>query len=280
LREIHASQITEAVAKMAAESNIDLPQDVARALEAGREKEESPLGREVLDQILENARIAAQERVPICQDTGVAVIFVNLGQDVHITGGDLQTAIDEGVRRGYRGAYLRASIVNDPLRRKNTGDNTPAVVHVEIVPGDRLKLTIAPKGGGSENMSAVRMLKPAEGEEGVKQFVVEQVMKAGSNPCPPIVVGVGLGGTMEKAAILAKKALVRPLGQPNPDQDVARLEGELLALVNDTGVGPGGLGGRFTAMAVHVETFPCHIASLPAAVNIQCHAARHKEITL
>lgn len=280
MREIHASQITEAVAKMAAESNIDLPQDVARALEAGREKEESPLGREVLDQILENARIAAQERVPICQDTGVAVIFVNLGQDVHITGGDLQTAIDEGVRRGYRGAYLRASIVNDPLRRKNTGDNTPAVVHVEIVPGDRLKLTIAPKGGGSENMSAVRMLKPAEGEEGVKQFVVEQVMKAGSNPCPPIVVGVGLGGTMEKAAILAKKALVRPLGQPNPDQDVARLEGELLALVNDTGVGPGGLGGRFTAMAVHVETFPCHIASLPAAVNIQCHAARHKEITL
>jgi len=280
LREIHASQITEAVAKMAAESNIDLPQDVADALKAGREKEESPLGREVLDQILENARIAAQERVPICQDTGVAVIFVNLGQDVHITGGDLQTAIDEGVRRGYRGAYLRASIVNDPLRRKNTGDNTPAVVHVEIVPGDRLKLTIAPKGGGSENMSAVRMLKPAEGEEGVKQFVVEQVMKAGSNPCPPIVVGVGLGGTMEKAAILAKKALVRPLGQPNPDQDVARLEGELLALVNDTGVGPGGLGGRFTAMAVHVETFPCHIASLPAAVNIQCHAARHKEITL
>lgn len=280
MREIHASQITEAVAKMAAESNIDLPQDVADALKAGREKEESPLGREVLDQILENARIAAQERVPICQDTGVAVIFVNLGQDVHITGGDLQTAIDEGVRRGYRGAYLRASIVNDPLRRKNTGDNTPAVVHVEIVPGDRLKLTIAPKGGGSENMSAVRMLKPAEGEEGVKQFVVEQVMKAGSNPCPPIVVGVGLGGTMEKAAILAKKALVRPLGQPNPDQDVARLEGELLALVNDTGVGPGGLGGRFTAMAVHVETFPCHIASLPAAVNIQCHAARHKEITL
>jgi fumarate hydratase subunit alpha len=280
LRDIHVSQITDAVAKIAAESNIDLPQDVARALEAGREKEESPLGREVLDQILENARIAAQERVPICQDTGVAVIFVELGQDVHITGGHLQTAIDEGVRRGYGGAYLRASMVGDPIRRKNTGDNTPAVVHVEVVPGDRLKLTIAPKGAGSENMSALRMLKPAEGVEGLKQFVVEQVMKAGSNPCPPIVVGVGLGGTMEKAAILAKKALVRPLGQPNPDEEAARLEKELLALVNDTGVGPGGFGGRFTAMAVHVEIFPCHIASLPAAVNIQCHAARHKEAVL
>lgn len=280
MRDIHVSQITDAVAKIAAESNIDLPQDVARALEAGREKEESPLGREVLDQILENARIAAQERVPICQDTGVAVIFVELGQDVHITGGHLQTAIDEGVRRGYGGAYLRASMVGDPIRRKNTGDNTPAVVHVEVVPGDRLKLTIAPKGAGSENMSALRMLKPAEGVEGLKQFVVEQVMKAGSNPCPPIVVGVGLGGTMEKAAILAKKALVRPLGQPNPDEEAARLEKELLALVNDTGVGPGGFGGRFTAMAVHVEIFPCHIASLPAAVNIQCHAARHKEAVL
>jgi fumarate hydratase subunit alpha len=280
LRDIHVSQITDAVAKIAAESNIDLPQDVARALEASREKEESPLGREVLDQILENARIAAQERVPICQDTGVAVIFVELGQDVHITGGHLQTAIDEGVRRGYGDAYLRASMVGDPIRRKNTGDNTPAVVHVEVVPGDRLKLTIAPKGAGSENMSAVRMLKPAEGVEGLKQFVVEQVMKAGSNPCPPIVLGVGLGGTMEKAAILAKKALVRPLGQPNPDEEAARLEKELLALVNDTGVGPGGFGGRFTAMAVHVEIFPCHIASLPAAVNIQCHAARHKEAVL
>jgi fumarate hydratase subunit alpha len=265
---------------MASESNIDLPRDVVEALEAGRKIEESPLGRDVLDQILDNARIAAQERVPICQDTGVAVVFVELGQDVHITGGNLQTAIDEGVRRGYTDAYLRASMVSDPLRRKNTGDNTPAVLHVEIVPGDHLKLVMAPKGGGSENMSAVRMLKPAEGEEGLKRFVVEQVMKAGSNPCPPIVVGVGLGGTMEKAAILAKKALLRPLGQSNPDQEVARLEKELLGLVNDTGVGPGGLGGRVTAMAVHVETFPCHIASLPAAINIQCHAARHKETVL
>ncbi|MHB0911905.1 MAG: fumarate hydratase [Armatimonadota bacterium] len=275
MREIHVSEITDTVAGLCKEANYDLPSDVLRAVSEARE--ESPAGREVLAQLVENAEIARRERVPICQDTGFAVVFAELGQDAHVAGGGLTEAINAGVAKGYTEGYLRKSIVAHPLRRENTGDNTPAVIHTEVVPGEKLKITVAPKGGGSENMSGVRMLKPADGVEGVKKFVVELVRAAGSNPCPPIIIGVGIGGTMEKAAILAKKALLRRVGEPGPE---AELEAELLDLVNATGIGPGGLGGRVTALAVHVLTYPCHIASLPVAVNIQCHAARHKEAVL
>ncbi|MHB1001545.1 MAG: fumarate hydratase [Armatimonadota bacterium] len=280
VREIRASDITDAVADLCVTANYELGDDVYGALKDGAEREESPAGRDVFCQLVENADIARIDRVPMCQDTGFAVIFVELGQEVHIIGGLLSDAINAGVARGYKEGYLRKSIVSHPLERKNTGDNTPAVIHTEIVPGDKLKITVAPKGGGSENMSGVRLLKPSESVEGVKKFVVELVKAAGSNPCPPIIVGVGIGGTMEKAAILAKKSLLRPIGEHNPNPPDAELERELLRLVNDTGIGPAGLGGRITALAVNVETYPCHIASLPVAVNIQCHAARHKEIVL
>jgi len=280
MREINASAITDAVAELCMAANYDLGEDVYQALKAGASDEESPVGREVFAQLIENADIAREEQVPMCQDTGFAVVFIELGQDVHITGGLLTDAINTGVARGCTEGYLRKSIVGHPLDRKNTGDNTPAVVHTEIVPGDKLKITVAPKGGGSENMSGLGMLKPSDGVEGVKRFVVETVKAAGPNPCPPIIVGVGIGGTMEKAAILAKKALLRRVGEHNPNPSDAALEDELLRLVNDTGIGPAGLGGRITALAVNVETHPCHIASLPVAVNIQCHAARHKEVIL
>lgn len=261
-------------------ANFDLPEDVSCALDRALAAEESPVGRDILGQLIENAAIARDERVPMCQDTGFAVVFVRLGQDVHISGGGLVDAINEGVRRAYAEGYLRKSIVRHPLERVNTGDNTPAVIHTEVVEGDELRIIIAPKGGGSENMSGVRMLKPSEGVEGVKKFVVELVRAGGSNPCPPIIVGVGIGGTMEMSAILAKKALLREIGVHSSDPYNAKLEEELLGLVNDTGVGPAGLGGRVTALAVNVETYPAHIASLPVAVNIQCHAARHREIVL
>ena len=261
-------------------ANYDLGEDVYNALKEGVSREESPVGKDVLSQLIENADIARSDRVPMCQDTGVAVVFVELGQDVHIMGGLLADAINAGVAKGYKEGYLRKSMVSHPLERKNTGDNTPAVIYTDIVPGDKLKITIAPKGGGSENMSGIKMLKPSDGVEGVKKFVVELVKAAGSNPCPPIIVGVGIGGTMDKAAFLAKKALLREIGEHNPNPSDADLESELLKLVNDTGIGPAGLGGRVTALAVNVETYPCHIASLPLAVNIQCHAARHKEIVL
>lgn len=280
MREIHASAITDAVAELCMTANYALGDDVYQALEDGRTNEESPVGREVFAQLVENADIARAEHVPMCQDTGFAVVFVELGQDVHVTGGLLNDAINAGVAKGYTEGYLRKSIVGHPLDRKNTGNNTPAVIHTEIVPGDRLKITVAPKGGGSENMSGVRMLKPSDGVEGVKRFVVELVKAAGSNPCPPIIVGIGIGGTMEKAAYLAKKSLLRRVGEHNANPSDAALEDELLRLVNDTGIGPAGLGGRITALAVNVETHPCHIASLPVAVNIQCHAARHKEVVL
>jgi fumarate hydratase subunit alpha len=280
MREISANLITDTVARLCMEANYDLGDDVYQALKEGAENEESPIGREIFGQLVENAEIARAEQVPMCQDTGFAVVFVELGQDVHIAGGLLQDAINAGVAKGYAEGYLRKSIVGHPLERKNTGNNTPAVIHTEIVPGDRLKITIAPKGGGSENMSGVRMLKPSDGIEGVKKFVVELVKAGGSNPCPPIIVGVGIGGTMDKAAVLSKKALLRKIGEHNPDPADAELEKNLLKLVNDTGVGPAGLGGRTTALAVNVETFPCHIASLPVAVTIQCHAARHKEAVL
>lgn len=233
-----------------------------------------------MKQLLENAHIARENAVPMCQDTGFAVVFLELGQDVNITGGFLYDAVNEGVRKGYTEGYLRKSIVNHPLQRINTGDNTPAVIHTSIVPGDKLTITVAPKGGGSENMSAIRMLKPAEGREGVKKFVLETVKNAGPNPCPPVIVGVGMGGTFEKAALLAKQALLRPLGQPHPESDIAELESELLEEINKTGIGPQGLGGRTTALGVHILTYPCHIASLPVAVNINCHAARHKKAVL
>lgn len=280
MREIHISAVTNAVAQVCMSANYELPEDVAKALEDGLAREESPIGRDVFGQLIENAQIAREESVPICQDTGFAVIFARVGQDVHITGGSLVDGINEGVRRGYAEGYLRKSIVAHPLERVNTGDNTPAIIHTEIVPGDELRILVAPKGGGSENMSGVRMLKPSDGVEGVREFVVELVKAAGSNPCPPIIVGVGIGGTMEMAAIMAKRAVLREVGKHSDKPYDAALEEELLRLVNDTGVGPAGLGGRVTALAVNVESYPAHIASLPVAVNIQCHAARHKEIVL
>lgn len=268
------------MAALCQEANFNLPADVRRCLDRAAAGETSPTGRDVLDQIRENAAIAAAEQVPICQDTGFAVVFLELGQDAHVEGGDLYAAVNEGVRKGYREGYLRKSIVGHPLERVNTGDNTPAVIHTEIVPGDGLKITVAPKGGGSENMSAIRILKPAEGVAGVKKFVVETVESAGPNPCPPVVVGVGVGGTFEKAAWLAKKALLRDLGEPAADPAAAALERELLEEINCLGIGPAGLGGKTTALAVHVELYPAHIASLPVAVNLNCHAARHAQAVL
>jgi fumarate hydratase subunit alpha len=280
MRNINAESVTEAVRKLCMDANYYLGEDVVAALETAQGKEESPLGKEIINQILENAKIARTEKMPLCQDTGLSAFFVELGQEVHIEGGNFEEAIQEGVRQGYRDGYLRKSIVEDPLRRKNTGDNTPAVISIHIVPGDRVKITILPKGGGSENMSAVKMLKPSDGEEGVKSFVVDTVKKAGGNPCPPIIVGVGIGGTFDKCAHLAKKALLRKVGSVHPDPYYAAMEKELLEKVNNTGIGPQGLGGRITALAVHIEAHPCHIASLPAAVNTQCHSARHKEIVI
>jgi len=262
------------------EANYNLGQDVIEAFKSAYENEQSVTGKDILQQLIENAQIARNESVPMCQDTGFAVIFLELGQEVRIEGGGLEDAVNEGVRKGYQEGYLRKSIVGHPLERVNTGDNTPAVIHTRIVPGDKLKIIVAPKGGGSENMSAIKMLKPAEGVEGVKKFVVETVKAAGPNPCPPIVVGVGIGGTFEKAALLAKEALLRPVGQASSDPYAANLEKELLELVNKLGIGPQGLGGKTTALAVHVNTHPAHIASLPVAVNINCHASRHKEVEL
>lgn len=280
MRNINVAEVTAAVAELCKKANFELGEDVLDAFKRALADELSLTGKDILQQLIENARIAREEEVPMCQDTGFAVVFLEVGQEVHFTGGDLYAAVNEGVRRGYTEGYLRKSIVGHPFRRQNTGDNTPAVIHTRIVPGDRVKITVAPKGGGSENMSALRMLKPAEGEEGVKRFVLEVVKNAGPNPCPPLVVGVGIGGTMEKAALLAKEALLRPLGKHHPDEDIARLEEELLGAINRLGIGPQGLGGRVTALAVHVEVFPCHIASLPVAVNLNCHASRHKEIVL
>ena len=280
MRPIRAETIAETIAELCRRSNFELGADVLQALKDAVPVEESPVGREVLARLVENAEIAREEQVPMCQDTGLTVVFAEIGQDVHIVGGSLEDAINAGVAKGYGEGYLRKSVIRHPLDRVNTGDNTPAVIHTEIVPGDRLRLIVAPKGGGSENMSGVRMLKPSDGVEGVKRFVLELVEAAGSNPCPPIIVGVGIGGTMEKAAILAKKALLRRVGKCNPNRADAALEAELLELVNSTGIGPAGLGGRVTALAVHVLSYPCHIASLPVAVNIQCHAARHEEAVL
>lgn len=281
MREIRAEDVTATVARLCQDACVYLGEDVLAALRRARAEEPSPVGRAVLDQILQNAEIARQEQMPLCQDTGMTVVFVELGQDAHVVGGDLREAITEGVRRGYRDGYLRKSVVSQPFSaRVNTKDNTPPVIHFDIVPGSELKITVAPKGAGSENMSFLRTLVPADGRDGIIKFVVECVDRAGANPCPPIIVGVGIGGTIEQTAYLAKRALLRPVGQPSPDPETAELEADILARVNDLGIGPAGLGGRCTALAVHVETYPCHIASMPAAVNIQCHAARHKEAVL
>lgn len=279
MREIHVNTITKTVRDLCIDACINIGSDVEALLKEAKDTEISPFGQNILDQLIDNIDIAKRENMPICQDTGMAVLFLEIGQDVHITGGDLTEAINEGVRQGYRDGYLRKSVL-DPLTRINTQDNTPAIIHTEIVPGDELKITIAPKGFGSENMSALKMLKPSDGIEGIKEFVVETVKSAGANPCPPIILGIGIGGTMEKAALLAKKSLTREAGTPNPDPEVAKLEDELLTLVNKTGIGPQGLGGNVTALAVHVDTYPTHIAGLPIAINVQCHAARHKEAIL
>jgi fumarate hydratase subunit alpha len=281
MREIQANQITETVAHLAVQANHYLGDDVVAALKRARATEESPAGIEVLDQLLTNVDIAARGEFPLCQDTGVAVVAVELGQDAHIVGGDLNEAIHAGVRKGYTEGYLRKSMVGRPFSaRTNTKDNTPAMIHTEIVPGDQLKMIVMPKGGGCENMSALGMLKPADGRQGVLDFVTGVIDRAGSNPCPPTIVGVGIGGNADQAMWLAKKALLRPVGEPNPDDETAALEKDLLTRINNLGIGPMGLGGRITSLAVHTLTAPCHIASMPVGVNVQCHSARYKEATL
>ncbi len=275
MREIKVGDVTQAVRDMCIEVNHELSTDMKKALQEAERKEESPLGRQVLGQLCENMQIAGEDRIPICQDTGMAVVFVTMGQDVHVVGGSLQEAIQEGVRKGYQEGYLRKSVVNDPFERKNTGDNTPAVIHYEVTEGDSFKVSLAPKGFGSENMSRVFMLKPSDGLEGAKEAILTAVRDAGPNACPPIVVGAGIGGTFEKCALMAKKALLRPVGESSPIEYVAELEKELLTRINRMGIGPGGLGGTVTALAVHIDTFPTHIAGLPLAVNICCHVNRH-----
>jgi fumarate hydratase subunit alpha len=281
MRTVETGVIRDAVKQLCIDSNYYLPEDVKKALEQSITKEESPIGKEILQDIVKNAEIAARNGVAICQDTGFAVFFIELGQDVSLVGGDFTGAVNEGVRLGYREGYLRKSIVDDPFyRRKNTSDNTPAIIHTFIVPGDRIKITIAPKGGGSENMSALAMLKPSDGIDGIKKFVVETVDKAGSNPCPPVIVGIGIGGTIEQTTLIAKMALLKKIGERHPDPIVAKLEEELLEEINKLGIGPQGFGGRITALDVHINTFPAHIASMPVAVNMQCHVARHREVVI
>ena len=275
MREIASEQITAVIRRLCIQANCILPEDVRARIAACAQEEPWPQAQEILEQITQNYTVAQERMQPICQDTGMACVFLEIGQEVHVTG-DLTAAVHEGVRQGYRDGYLRKSVVGDPLRRVNTGDNTPAMIYWDIVPGDRLRITVAPKGFGSENMSQIKMLKPSDGEEGVKNFVVKAVEEAGPNPCPPIVVGVGIGGTFDKAALLAKRALLRPLGQPSQDPFYAAMEAELLERVNALGIGPQGFGGRTTALAVAIETAPTHIAGLPVAVNINCHVTRHQ----
>lgn len=276
MREIQAQQITDVVEKLCIEANQFLPEDVQGAIRQCRACEDWEIAQGVLDKIITNFEIAREEQVPICQDTGMACVFLEIGQDVHIVGGDLTEAVDEGVRRGYDKGYLRKSVVKDPVRRGNTGDNTPAMLYTEIVPGEKIKVTVGPKGFGSENMSAIRMFKPSAGIEGIKDFILETVETAGPNPCPPMVVGVGIGGTFDKCALLAKKALMRSTDVRNPDPYYAELEVEMLEKINQLGIGPQGFGGKTTALALNIETLPTHIAGMPCAVNINCHVTRHK----
>ena len=276
MREINVQQIIDTVEKLCIDANNHLPSDVKCAIKNCRACEDGKIAQGVLDNIIENFEIADAENVPICQDTGMACVFLEIGQDLHIVGGDLTEAINEGVRRGYANGYLRKSVVGDPVRRGNTGDNTPAMIYTEIVPGENLKITIGPKGFGSENMSAIRMFKPSAGLQGIKDFIIETVEAAGPNPCPPIVVGVGIGGTFDKAALLAKKAIMRPIDSCHPDPYYADLEKEMLEKINQLGIGPQGFGGKTTAIGLNIETLPTHIAGMPCAININCHVTRHK----
>lgn len=276
MREINASVITEVIARLCIDANLHLPRDVKDAIVNCRQCEDGSIAAGVLDNIIENYEIADKEEVPICQDTGMACVFLEIGQDVHISGGDLTEAVNEGVRIGYDKGYLRKSVVKDPVRRGNTGDNTPAMLYTEIVPGDKIKVTVGPKGFGSENMSQIRMFKPSAGLQGIKDFILQVVEEAGPNPCPPMVVGVGIGGTFDKCAYLAKKALMRPLDSENPDPYYADLEKELLEKINNLGIGPQGFGGRTTALGLNIEVLPTHIAGMPCAVNMSCHVTRHK----
>ena len=276
MRTIQVSEITEQIAEMCIEANYSLTPDMVCGLETAKERENSPIGIEILNQLQENLKIAKEDEIPICQDTGMAVIFMEIGQEVHFEGGNLEEAIQEGVRKGYTKGYLRKSVVKDPVRRGNTGDNTPAMLYTEIVPGEQIKITVGPKGFGSENMSQIRMFKPSHGLEGIKDFILEVVETAGPNPCPPMVVGVGIGGTFDKAALLAKKALMRPIDSSNPDEFYADLEKEMLEKINKLGIGPQGFGGKTTAIGLNIETLPTHIAGMPCAVNINCHVTRHK----
>ncbi|WP_026665404.1 fumarate hydratase [Butyrivibrio sp. FC2001] len=280
MRNIYVSEITKAVKELCIDANHKLSPDMEEAIKKAKELEKSDLGRRIFDQLEENLKIAGNDQIPICQDTGMAVFFVNVGQEVHFEGGVLTDAINEGVRQGYTEGYLRKSVVKDPLIRENTGDNTPAVIHYNIVPGDKVEITIAPKGFGSENMSRVFMLKPADGEEGVKNAIVQAVKDAGPNACPPMVVGVGVGGTFEKCALMAKEALTRKVGEHSEIPYVKDMEEEVLARINKTGIGPGGLGGTVTALAVNINTYPTHIAGLPVAINICCHVNRHRSVVV
>ena len=279
MREIHIDDVIRAVRNLSIQANTELGEDVLNAFQRALETETSPIGTEILKDLIENAQIAREQQAPMCQDTGLAVVYLVIGQEVHVVGGSLKEAVDEGVRQGYKDGYLRKSLCH-PLTRENTGDNTPAMIHYDIVPGDRFKVIVAPKGGGGENMSQVVMLSPAEGIDGIKNFVVQLVKTSGGKPCPPTIVGVGIGGTFEKTALLAKMALLRPVGSKNQDPLLDRLETEWLDEINRLGIGPQGLGGKTTSLAVHINTMPCHIASIPVAVNIQCHSSRHKEMEL
>ena len=279
MREFDVKFVTDAVAKLCIDANYNIPQDVLEKLKFSCENEESPVAKDILTQIIENDILAKETKVPMCQDTGLTVVFLEIGRDVHLSG-DIYEAVQEGVRIGYKDGYLRKSMVKDPFNRVNTGDNTPAIIHTKLVEGDKVKIIIAPKGGGSENMSTVTMMKPSDGLKGVKEFILNFIDKAGGNPCPPIVVGVGIGGNLEKSALLAKEALLRDVSDVNSDENLRTLEEELLRDINKLGIGPMGLGGRTTALAVKVKVHPCHIAQLPLAININCHAARHKEVVL
>ena len=280
MREIKFDTIRDKVSKLCIDANCLLGDDVVKAFKDGLAVEESPAGKDILNQLLDNEQIARKEMMPICQDTGWAVVWVRMGSGVRVQGGELYDAIQQGVAKGYKEGYLRKSIVEDPLRRKNTGTNTPAIIYTDIVPGDKLKIVVQPKGGGSENMSEVKMLSAADGAEGIARFVLDRVWKSQANPCPPVIVGVGIGGTFEKCAMLAKHSLLRKIGSTHPDPFYANMERELLERINRLGIGPQGLGGRVTALAVFIEAFPCHIATMPCAVNINCHAARHQSFTL